>query len=512
MQKTRTILFSALALHAFFWTFAPTLFLSNYQIDTMEMIIIGQHWVLSTFKHPAFQGWVAEVYAVLFNRAEFVPYLAAQTACVLCVLTVYRFALRLLSPQLAVLAALTLLSYFYFHYDSTVYNNRTFMRLFYILAVFFLYLSVTENKKRYWILTGLALGLGLYCKFTIFVLIASVLIYLFIDSQGRKYWKTPGPYLSTGVCFLVFLPLLIWLFQSDFAMFRYAEHSIGKVKPAAFNRLFSPVKFFYCQIPIVAVLLIPLYPMLLPPLGTFRFQFDKARLCSPAGRFLLSFIAVPLLLQMFAAGYFAGDMRAALGCHLWLLLPLFLLYTLKIPETRQKKYPLCVKIVFVNIVFFAVGTICVTQFAPLLTGRDSRYHFPGETLAEVVNAVWTQRYDAPLSFVRGDDICTESVGCYLYPPPSVYSPLWAAEADFRNKGGILLWFIADPGTLPRRAFKDNFGNDDFVYNKLTGQAAADWLAHFPTAEILPPLELKANTILPVPPIKIGIAVIPPQKR
>ncbi|MDR3182868.1 MAG: glycosyltransferase family 39 protein [Planctomycetaceae bacterium] len=511
MQKTDTILFSALALHVFFWTFAPALFLPNYQIDTMEMIIVGQHWVLSTFKHPAFQGWVTEIYAVLFNRAEFAPYLAAQTACALCVLTVWRFSLRLLSPQTALLAALTLLSYFYFHYDSTVYNNRTFMRLFYILAVFFLYLSVTENKKSYWILTGLALGLGLYCKLTIFVLVASILIYLLIDPQGRRYWKTRGPYLSTGVCFLVFMPLLIWLFRSDFAMFRYAEGSIGKVQPAAFDHFLSPVKFFYKQIPVVAVLLIPLYPLILPPRGTFHFSFDRAKLCSPAGRFLLIFIAVPLLLQIFAAGYFAGNMRAALGCHLWLLLPLFLLYTLKIPEAKYKKYPLCVKLVFANIVFFAVMTICVTQFAPLLTGRDSRYHFPGKALAKTVNTVWELRYHTPLSFVRGDDICTEAVGCYSYPPPSVYSPLWATEADFRNKGGILLWFIADPGTFPKRYFKDNFGNNDFAYNKSTGQAT-DWLAQFPTAEILPPLELKADTVFPVPPVKIGIAVIPPQKR
>jgi hypothetical protein len=46
----------------------------------MEMMVVGQNWVLTTHKHPAFQGWVVEILSQIFYHAEFVPYLAAQIA------------------------------------------------------------------------------------------------------------------------------------------------------------------------------------------------------------------------------------------------------------------------------------------------------------------------------------------------------------------------------------------------------------------------------------------------
>jgi hypothetical protein len=105
----------------------------------------------------------------------------------------------------------------------------------------------------------------------------------------------------------------------------------------------------------------------------------------------------------------------------------------------------------------------------------------------------------------------EPVSCYLKPVPNLYSPLWSNENEFRRRGGVLLWFIGQPGQLPKRRFKDSFGNADFRYNGDTG-VPNDWLAAFPHAEILPPLELQPHTIVPVPAIKIGIAVVPPQSE
>ncbi|MDR3198991.1 MAG: glycosyltransferase family 39 protein, partial [Planctomycetaceae bacterium] len=506
-RQNRIFLFiTAIFFHVLFWTIAPTFFLSNYQIDTMEMMVIGQNWVISTFKHPAFQGWVVEIISRIFNRAEFVPYLVSQFACVLTIIIVWRFAQKILSPKLALLAALTLLSYFYFHYDSTVYNNRTFMRFFWIAAVYFLYLAFENNKKRYWILTGVMLGLGIYCKFTIFVLVITILLYMFFEPQGRKYWKTWGPYFSTVICFLIVLPLLIWIVQHHLSQFNYMFNSIGKEKPELIDHFFSPVRFLLSQIPVVAVLLIPVYPII----GFCRrFDATKYRI-DFTGRFLTFFIFVPFILQVLVAFFCAGNMRTALGCHLWLLFPLYLLYTLKIPAEKEKFYSCSIKLVFGNIFIFALMTIFAAQFAPFLTERDSRYHFPGKELAQTVQTIWSERYSTLVPFVRGDDSLTETVAVNLQHRPIVYSELWSTEEDFRKRGGVLLWLIGEPGKLPRHSIRGCFGNRDFGYSLKTGQPD-DWLQQFPNAEILTPLELAPKTITKVPPIKIGIAIIPPSQ-
>ncbi|MDR1491878.1 MAG: glycosyltransferase family 39 protein [Planctomycetaceae bacterium] len=505
-RRDRTFLFiAALFLHATFWTFAPALFLPNYQIDTMEMMVIGQNWTLSTFKHPAFQGWIVEILSLIFHRAEFAPYLASQIACVLTVFTVWNFAKKILSPKFALLAALTLLSYSYFHYDSTIYNNRTFMRLFWIAAVFFLYLALEKNKKRYWILTGCALGLGMYCKFTTVVLIVTILIFMFVEPQAKKFWKTSGPYLSVGICFLLAFPLLIWIIQHHFQQLNYTLHSIGKEKPALSDRFLSPFLFLFKQIPLVAVLLIPTFPAI-----SFRWKWDFAKCGADlTGRFLTFFIFAPLLLQMIVAFFCAGNMRTALGCHLWLFFPTFLLYTLKIPAENEKKFSRSMKFVFGVIFLFAALTILAAQLSPVFTGKDSRYHFPGKELAQSVQTIWSERYATPLPFVRGEDWLTESACVYIHPSPKVYSVIWSKEEDFRKRGGVLLWLIGEPGKIPRHSIRNCFGNRDFYYSLETGRPE-EWLKQFPNAEILPPLELALKTLVKVPPVKIGIAIVPPE--
>ncbi|MDR1290081.1 MAG: glycosyltransferase family 39 protein [Planctomycetaceae bacterium] len=504
----RLILFvSALLIHVLFWTFAPLFFMSSYQIDTIEMMAIGRNWVISTLKHPAFQGWFVEVLSWICNWADFVPYLATQIATVLSVVVVWKFAQKILSPKLALLAALTLLSYSYFHYDSTMYNNLTFFRFFWIASIYFLYLALESDKKRYWILTGVSLGLGIYCIFAIGVLVGAILIFMFVEPRARKYWRTPGPYISTGVCFLIVIPLLIWIVQHNFSQFNYMSGSIGKKTPALLDHFLSPVRFVLTQIPIIAMLLIPAYPII-----GFRWRFDIGKCWNDtAGRYLTFFVFAPFLLQIAIAFIFAGDMRTALGCHLWLLLPMFLFYAVKISEEKANKFPRAIQFVYSNILLFAVITILVMQTAPIFTGRDSRYHFPSAELTQSVRAAWSSKYSEPLPFVRGDDYLSSSVAVSLRPNTNVYSPLWSKEEDFKKRGGILIWFIGEPGKYPRRALTSWFGNKDFKYSLETGGADKNWLEKFPNAEILPPIELHPNTIVNVPPIKIGIAIVPPEK-
>ena len=500
------LLVSALLFHTVFWSFAPPLYFSTHPIDTMEMMVIGQNWVISTHKHPAFQGWICEIYSLLFGRYDFVPYLAAQTACVITVLATWKLAQDFLSPKYALLAALALLSYFYLNFDSAVYNNRTFMRSFWILAILFLYIAFRDNKKRHWILTGLMLGLGLYCKLTISMLVLSILVYMFLDPQVRKYWKTPGPYLSTVTCLVVCLPLLLWSYQHDFPQLRQVKVSIVDVTPTLGEHLLSPTRFFVKQIPIALVLITPLLPII-----GLRWSIDKTKLFSDKGRFLVGFLVIPLILQLGVAFYCAGYMRTALGCHLWLILPLLLLFALKIPQEKERLFSSSMKIVYVNIIIFALASIAVVQLGPVFTGRVSRPNYPGKELAQAVDQLWRERYSTPLPFVRGDDWPTEIVGTYLRPHPTVYGNLWSTEEQFRKSGGVLLWIIPDSNNVIRHSVDGCFGNDDFHYSETTGRPD-EWLRQFPNAEILPDLELSPPTLVKLPPVKFGVAIVPPESE
>jgi len=498
------IFWTVVLLHACFWTFAPPYFIPNYRIDTLEMMVIGQHWVLATFKHPAFQGWVVEILSQIFLHAEFVPYLAAQIAVVLSVWGIWKLAQKFLSPQLALIAALAMLSYIYFNFESTLYNNRTFMRAFWILAIYFLYCATENGQKRYWILTGIMLGLGLACKLTTFLLIFTILVYMFADPYARKFWKTPGPYLSTGICFLIFLPFLLWYIKHQFAILEYAHGSIAPVPPTLFDHFRDPIRFASTQLFAIAPILIPLLPFL-----GFRWKLNWSRIGgTPESRFLILFIFFPFLIQILIAAYLGGRMRTAHGCPLWVFLPILLLYILQFDAENWKAFHRSLTLVLGNIFLFAIIGVLIFTLGPWINGQGSREHFPGRDLAAAVEAIWEERFQTPLPNVRGDDWPSKNVAVYASSRPEIFSPLWDTEEEFTEEGGILLWMesVSSPG--PEGAMTGWFGALDFEYSPETGYPS-EWLKRFPNAEILPSIILPRKTIFQVPPVQIGIAIVPP---
>ena len=500
------IFWIAVLIHACFWTFAPPYTIPNYRLDTLEMMVIGHNWVLTTFKHPAFQGWVVEILSMLFHRAEFVPFLAAQLAMVLSLWGIWKLAQKFLSPPLALVAALAMLSYLYFNFESTIYNNRTFMRSFWILAVYFFYCATESGKNRYWLLTGVMLGLGLTCKLTTFLLVFTILVYMFVDPYARKYWKTIGPYLSTGICFLIFLPILIVFSQQHFAVLNHAQGSIYDETPTVFEHIYAPIRFSLTQLFAIGPILIPLLPFL-----GFRWRLDRSPQVSrsnPQYRFLTMFIFFPFGLQFIIAAC-GGEMRTALGCHLWVFLPIYLLYIMQCDGENLKSFRRSITLVFTNILLFAVLGTFIFAIAPYVSGKGSREHFPGKDLAAAVETIWEDRFHTPLPYLRGDDWPVENVAVYASSRPKVFSELWSTEDDFAKKGGILLWMESVSSSNPEGPIFRCYGNFDFNYSPDTGRPD-EWLAQFPEAEVLPSIVLPKKTRFQVPPAKIGIAILPPR--
>ena len=157
------ILGAFLAVHCCFWALGPWFFLPYYRPDTLEMIMVGKHWLLSTWKHPGMQGWIVEIISQITGEVTIAPYIAAQLAVAIGVWGLWKFAREFLSPTAALAAAVSMLTFIYFNYESLLYNNRTFLRAFEMLAIWWVYCAFKTNRIRYWILTGVIFGAALYC-------------------------------------------------------------------------------------------------------------------------------------------------------------------------------------------------------------------------------------------------------------------------------------------------------------------------------------------------------------
>ena len=481
---------SILLVFSLFWTVAPVFVIANYRPDVMEMILTGQNWVLATPKHGALTCWLLEIVYTLTGRAAVAPYLTSQICVFLSLAGIGAMSARYLPPKGAALAAFCMMSYYFFHFESTLYNNNTTLGLFWIWTAYFGLRSVESNRKRWWLLTGAALGLGIYCKMTIVFLAFAIVLYLLARSPRR--WLSPGPWLTTAAAFVIYLPLLKWNVDHDFAQFAYAAASASDNPiPSLFGHLAAPLAFLAEQLLYVAPISLPLIPLVAgrgktapQPLSS---DAETEKLRSIRAVYLAFVFFVPLAIELLFALISGSAPRGALGCHLWYFFPLLLLTRLPFDaESRpfRAAETVALAVPAVIMVLFILGV----YLAPAIEGHASRYHYPGKQLAEAVTRLWRERYGEPIPFVIGDEWLTQNVSVYGPDRARLWDPLWATEEEFRRSGGVLLW---------------EEGNEESMGRK------AEALARFPYEGEVISLTIPQQTPFKVPAAKVRVGFYPP---
>jgi 4-amino-4-deoxy-L-arabinose transferase-like glycosyltransferase len=79
-----------------------------------------------------------------------------------------------------------------------------------------------ENADgRWWLAAGLFAGLALLSKFTAVMLAPAVLAFMLVPDWRRRWLVSPYPWLAALIAVVVFLPVLIWNEQHDWASFRF---------------------------------------------------------------------------------------------------------------------------------------------------------------------------------------------------------------------------------------------------------------------------------------------------
>lgn len=482
-------------LYAVFWTVAPVFVIHNYRPDLMEMLLTGQNWVLATAKHGALTCWLVEIVYVLSGRASWSPYFTAQLCVLLSLVGIYAAAKEYLSPKRAVLAPLCMLAYYFFHFESTLYNNHTTLAVFWIWSAYFCLKAFETNRFRWWLLTGMTLGLGIYSKMTIFFLVLAILLFMTADRRARKFWRSPGPYVTTAVCFLIYLPLFIWNVHHDFANFAYAFGSASDSRMTTpFRHVIAPISFLAEQLLYVAPISIPLIPLAAGRRRNGTGRTDAPNREKPfAGmkeRYLLFLFWVPLVVQILFSAKSGSPARGALGCHLWFFWPLICLIALRPdPDGRpfRRAFGWSLTVPAVIMAIFILGV----WLAPAIEGHASRYHYPGKQLGETVTRLWRERFSSPIPFVIGDEWLTQNVSVYGADRARLWDPQWATEEEFRRKGGVLLW---------------EEGNEESMGRKRDAERL------FPYDGEIISLTFKQRTSFDVPPARVWLGFYPPSKE
>jgi hypothetical protein len=503
--KTAAIWFwSVVGFFAAVWVILPTLLHTGYRInDVIELQCISREWVLSTRKHPMLPAWILEVVNILTNRHFAAPFIASQFCVVITLWSVWQLGRTVLSEKLALIGSLAMLPYYYFTYHSLVYNQNIVLMAFWSLSVYFVFQAYQTNRFLYWILSGLSIGIAFHAKYPAAFLVLSLLIFMLTRSDGRKLWYGIRPYLTTIIAFLIFLPHLVWLYQNDFATFDYAlnRHAYS----SRIYHLLLPLTFIMFQLEFWFTTVIVLYPVI-GFIWKWKIKFlenspenENKKLCE---KYLFYCFIIPFLfciIIMFTKNYW---FPASYSAPFWTFSGIWLLLRFQTKESPNTFFNTIKLIIILEAVMSLL--LIVSVFSPYINGKPKKQLFPAQKLGIRCDTIWYSKFNTPCPFVSGDWAICGYAGWAMRDRPRVLfywnihgidylhakpTGTWATDSDVNQTGGIILWQLSDKP-------------DHYI---------PEWLhQRFPNAEIIPDtIILPYSTGAKVPPLKVGVALIPP---
>lgn len=494
-----------LAFHFTVWTIVPTVTAPNQTLDALEMVGWGTQWQWGYYKHPPLPAWIAQAVTLIFGNSNLPLYATAALASSICLWSVFVLGRRIVGEFSAVVAAFALEASHYFSYSSVEFNNNVVSRAMAALAMVFVYKALRTQKWNAWFLSGVFIGLGLLAKYDVAIFALSLLVYALIDTNARRHWATAGPYIMLFAALVVSGPHWVWALANDFPTLRYAaERSAGV--PSLWSHVTHPV--YFCLSQMIAVLPIFAFVVIASRGSLKRLSNDDFRLgtlhrrylaTTPDARFVVSMVLGGFAMVVFMSLITGAAVRSMWGSCLWTfsgLAIVILFRQAKVNSDASGPSVRRVACMAVTVCLLMATVLGIRQsFGPTLSGKASRVHFPGHSLAQRIESAWDSVSDAPLPVIIGDHWLCNNAIFYGKDQPTPYingsadvSP-WVSDDVVHASGGIVLWQGAEPHELLSR----------FRVVKVADREKIEYSGH----PNLPPVEISYAIVMPATTIATG---------
>ena len=238
--------------HGLRWAWLWVLLIAFLVGNVVGLFTVGIHpdeayyWVWSErldagyFDHPPMVAWEIRLFTSIFGDHPWVIRLPAVLAWLAINVSVYvitrdAFPKHWITPWLAVLVATSVPLY---QVGFHVITPDSPYLLFTAISYWTLYLALTRDP-RWWLATGVFVGLSLLSKYIAVLFPAAVFIALILSAKGRQHLLTPWPWLAIAVAALVFSPVVYWNAQHDWLSFLFQlGHGVNlKNEPSLSNVL-----------------------------------------------------------------------------------------------------------------------------------------------------------------------------------------------------------------------------------------------------------------------------------
>jgi 4-amino-4-deoxy-L-arabinose transferase-like glycosyltransferase len=193
---------------AYYWDWSRNLAFGYYSKPPLVA------WVIALFTrlggdHPFF----VRVGAVLFSLGSSIVLFSLGRALFNSKVGFWAFVIANATPGLAV--------------GSVIMTIDPPVLFFWGLTILLLHRALSGEKKGYWYLAGISLGLGLLSKYTIVALIPSLFFYLAFSPAKRFWLKKKEPYLFILIGLIMLSPNLYWNYINQWPSIKQPAGLVG---------------------------------------------------------------------------------------------------------------------------------------------------------------------------------------------------------------------------------------------------------------------------------------------
>ena len=431
------------------WTVCAALIPRAMHIDSIEQVVWSQSLQWGYYKHPPLPSALMHVLNAAFGGpSQALTAFAAQGCSVAAMVYVWLLARRMVQPRVAIVAVVLTSLLSYHTINALTLNHNTVSLPFTAAALYHFYRGVVSGKRTHWLALGLAAGLAMLTKYSAALALSALFVFVITQRLWADARVLRGIALSLVVFAVVLSPHVHWLVVNNFPPIHYAEHQLE----SSTNRFVVLMGFLINQASRVSVMALVAWLLLRRDpargasggskgLATERERFDRhyllVTLCTP-----LALAIAPALLRgdaldsNWVSAYFLPAGILLVHCFFrGNRDPLLLNRTWKLAALAH---------IGILVVFFAGAAV-----VPEIVGRNARFNFPSQQLADQAAAVWRAHESGPMRLVVSDTWTGGNLALHLRPEPLVFmdhdtgKSRWLEESDLSQCGALVLTAVAN---------------------------------------------------------------------
>lgn len=195
----------------------------------------SKHLDFGYYSKPPMIAWVIHLASMICGDGEICIKSPSLILYLLTSINVFLIAKELFDEKVAFFSGITFITLPLVSFYSLAITTDSVLLFFYSLTLLFFIKAIKEDKLLYWIIAGIAGGLGLLSKYNMILFILSVVIYIFLCK--KKEFKKKNLYIAMLIAAAIYFPNLIWNYHHNFITFDHIE-DISEID----RKLFHPDK------------------------------------------------------------------------------------------------------------------------------------------------------------------------------------------------------------------------------------------------------------------------------